>query len=97
MCDARIHEMFDLICGTSTGGIIALGTCVVKRPVEEMIQVYRENAGEYDNLYTDLVSCIFSVFKLVCDSLRSSNFPSMLVRNNCRHGGQRGEDHRLSL
>jgi patatin-like phospholipase/acyl hydrolase len=46
MCGARISEMFDLVCGTSTGGIIALATCVVKKPVEDMIKVYSENAGE---------------------------------------------------
>jgi predicted acylesterase/phospholipase RssA len=47
LCDGRpVHELFDLVCGTSTGGILALGTCVAKRPVAEMIDVYRNRATE---------------------------------------------------
>jgi hypothetical protein len=40
----KISEVFDLVCGTSTGGIIALGTCVAKRDIEEMVDVYRNSA-----------------------------------------------------
>eukprot|EP01047_Picozoa_sp_COSAG01_P021973 COSAG01_NODE_1291_length_10881_cov_33.377017_6_plen_445_part_00 len=42
----RIHELFDLCCGTSTGGIIALGTCVAKVPPHEMADVYEKKAAE---------------------------------------------------
>jgi predicted acylesterase/phospholipase RssA len=42
LCGGRpVHELFDLVCGTSTGGILALGTCVAKRPIKDMIAVYR--------------------------------------------------------
>lgn len=41
-----IPEVFDLVCGTSTGGIIALGTCVAKRDIGEMVEVYRDRAEE---------------------------------------------------
>eukprot|EP01047_Picozoa_sp_COSAG01_P039440 COSAG01_NODE_3260_length_6337_cov_11.824784_2_plen_488_part_00 len=44
--DRPVHELFDLVCGTSTGGILALGTCVAKVPVAEMIDVYRNRATD---------------------------------------------------
>ena len=40
----RIFELFDLVCGTSTGGILALGTCVARAPVKEMTNVYEKQA-----------------------------------------------------
>ena len=39
-----IHEYFDLICGTSTGGIIALaGSAGI--PMKEVLSMYLENSG----------------------------------------------------
>lgn len=46
LCKRPIHELFDLVCGTSTGGIIALGTCVAKTPVDDMVDIYRNRAEE---------------------------------------------------
>lgn len=40
----RIHEQFDLICGTSTGGIIALGLAL-GIPAKEILDLYLENAS----------------------------------------------------
>ncbi len=42
----KIHELFDLVVGTSTGGIIALGTCAAKIPVRVMTNVYENRADE---------------------------------------------------
>jgi predicted acylesterase/phospholipase RssA len=47
ICDRRrVHSLFDLVCGTSTGGIIALGTCVADNRTEDMIDVYKNQAGK---------------------------------------------------
>ena len=40
----HVYELFDLVCGTSTGGILALGTCVARVPVKEMRLVYEKQA-----------------------------------------------------
>ena len=39
----RLHNYFDLICGTSTGGIIALGLAL-GMSAQEVLNLYRENA-----------------------------------------------------
>jgi uncharacterized protein len=40
-----LSQYFDLICGTSTGGIIALGLAL-GMPAQEILEMYRENAGK---------------------------------------------------
>jgi hypothetical protein len=45
-CGRRVHELFDLVCGTSTGGILALGTCVARAPIGEMLHVYEYQAAD---------------------------------------------------
>eukprot|EP01047_Picozoa_sp_COSAG01_P062616 COSAG01_NODE_7988_length_2963_cov_1.445880_1_plen_750_part_10 len=41
-----VRELFDLVVGTSTGGIIALGSCVANREVKDMVDVYENHAAE---------------------------------------------------
>lgn len=41
-----LHEMFDIICGTSTGAIIAGSLGIRRRPVEEVETLYRELIGK---------------------------------------------------
>lgn len=43
--DARLCDYFDLICGTSTGGIIALGLAL-GMPAQEILELYRKNASK---------------------------------------------------
>eukprot|EP00871_Galdieria_phlegrea_P001839 jgi/Galph1/2656/GphlegSOOS_G1316.1 len=42
----EIHELFDVIGGTSTGGIIAVTLGLRKRPIEEVEALYRELIGK---------------------------------------------------
>mmetsp|Transcript_9061 Transcript_9061/g.18330 ORF Transcript_9061/g.18330 Transcript_9061/m.18330 type:complete len:808 (-) Transcript_9061:356-2779(-) len=42
----EIHEMFDIIAGTSTGAIIALSLGIHHKPVEEVESLYRELIGQ---------------------------------------------------
>jgi hypothetical protein len=41
-----VWELFDVVCGTSTGGIIALGTCCARVPAKDMAYVYQHRAKE---------------------------------------------------
>jgi len=51
LCDGRpVRELFDLVCGTSTGGIIALGTCVGNTSIDQMIDIYKNRA---DKIWTE--------------------------------------------
>ena len=46
-CGGRpMHELFDVICGTSTGGILAVAMGVLHRPLDEIEGIYKEFAGE---------------------------------------------------
>ena len=40
-----IRELFDLVCGTSTGGIIALGTCINHQDICDIVSVYEQQAS----------------------------------------------------
>lgn len=42
----RIHEMFDLICGTSTGGMLAVALGIKLMSLEECEEIYK-NLGGY--------------------------------------------------
>jgi len=42
----RIHELFDLICGTSTGGMLAVSLGMKLMTLEECEDIYK-NLGEH--------------------------------------------------
>ena len=45
-CDNKpIHQLFDVICGTSTGGILAVALGILHRPLEEVEAMYKEFVG----------------------------------------------------
>ena len=45
-CDGEPHELFDIICGTSTGGIIATILGLKMKSGEEMEYLYDEFIGK---------------------------------------------------
>ena len=42
----RIHELFDLICGTSTGGMLATALGIKLMTLDQCEEIYK-NLGEY--------------------------------------------------
>ena len=77
-----IYQHFDLICGTSTGGIIALALSL-GIPAKEIYQLYKDNASQ-----------IFSNKKGFIRQLRNAQYErealEKLVRNQFKHtDGQR--------
>ena len=52
----RIHEMFDLICGTSTGGMLAVALGIKGMTLDECEEVYK-------SLGISFISCTIITFK----------------------------------
>lgn len=46
MTGCEIHELFDIICGTSTGAIVAASMGLGHKPVEEVELLYRDMIGK---------------------------------------------------
>lgn len=44
----RIHEMFDLICGTSTGGMLAIALGVKQMTLEQCEEIYKKLGMSHD-------------------------------------------------
>lgn len=44
----RIHEMFDLICGTSTGGMLAIALGVKQMTLEQCEEIYKKLGTSHD-------------------------------------------------
>ena len=42
LCNKEIYELFDLICGASTGAILAFMLGIKKIPLEECERIYRK-------------------------------------------------------
>lgn len=42
----RIHELFDLVCGTSTGGMLAIALAVKLMTLDQCEEIYK-NLGEF--------------------------------------------------
>lgn len=49
LCGKRIHEMFDYVCGTSTGAIIASLVCLKREPLDKVEMMYRQMSMELFN------------------------------------------------
>ena len=41
----RIHELFDLVCGTSTGGILAVALALQQMTLEQCEGIYRHGTA----------------------------------------------------
>ena len=59
-----VCELFDLIVGTSTGGILAILVGLLKLPARECIQIYHEFATEVFDGAGDHALCKYDVSKL---------------------------------
>lgn len=46
MTGQKVHEMFDFVCGVSTGALIATMTCLFQYPLDEVERLYIEFSGE---------------------------------------------------
>ena len=64
-CGGRpIYSMFDIICGTSTGGILAVALGLLRRPLDEVEQMYRNFSSrvfESSSVYVVLISHVKSL------------------------------------
>ena len=71
----HIHELFDLICGTSTGGMLAIALGVKLMSLEKCEEIYKKLGNYAAQRMTILIrSDIF------CNSLF---FCSLLLRETC--------------
>lgn len=59
----RIHEMFDLICGTSTGGMLAVALGIKLMTLEQCEEIYK-NLGEYVAVGNGIYEGFFLIIKL---------------------------------
>lgn len=41
----QIHEMFDLVCGTSTGGMLAVALAIKLMSLEKCEEIYKNLGG----------------------------------------------------
>ncbi len=71
----RIHELFDLVCGTSTGGILAAALAVRCVPLAECEEIYRRaSVGPRTAVQPPV-----SLTALACGTLTGSLLPAVLV------------------
>lgn len=59
----RIHEMFDLICGTSTGGMLAVALGIKLMTLEQCEEIYK-NLGEYVAVGNGINEGFYLIIKL---------------------------------
>ena len=46
LCNEKIHKLFDVICGVSTGAILAMLIGIQRLPLEECEQIYKRLSVE---------------------------------------------------
>ena len=79
----QIHEIFDLICGTSTGGMLAVALGIKSLTLEKCEEIYK-NLGECMNhkqrLHVGKLSsfCVCLLFKQLKQSLPENFFPTWI-------------------
>ena len=52
LCNREIHELFDIICGVSTGAILAMLLGIKKLPLEECERIYKKLSTEVFEMNT---------------------------------------------
>jgi len=76
----QIYELFDMICGTSTGGILAVATGILRKNSEECCQLYKD-------LATRVFSPLSTVQRVLGGTLYSSQLLEGILLKEC--GSQR--------
>lgn len=68
-----LMDYFDMICGTSTGGLIVLGISTRKK-ISDIIKIYEDNVGDLFPNYENncfLIKIIKSCYMMICQLLGS--------------------------
>lgn len=76
----QIHEMFDLICGTSTGGMLAVALGVKLMTLERCEEIYK-NLGKYAKVRNIVHMILF--FYLFCKLFIPLNFWNLRKTRLC--------------
>ena len=87
-CQNRpIHELFDVICGTSTGGILAVAIGMLRRPLDEVEDMYRRFAVRVFDQSTGLYKGLNAV---TTGGMYDATPLENLLRDYGRDGGKHG-------
>jgi len=87
-CQNRpIHELFDVICGTSTGGILAVAIGMLRRPLDEVEDMYRRFAVRVFDQSTGLYKGLNAV---ATGGMYDATPLENLLRDYGRDGGKHG-------
>lgn len=79
--DAPFYDLFDVIAGTSTGGMIALGLCSESddsKPVKDLLSFYEDNSQSVFN--TGSSNVIEGLTRLFKSPIDPTNFESILAQ-----------------
>ena len=90
-----VWDLFDLVCGTSTGGIIAIGTCVARCDIKEMIDVFMNKAADIWIDHPHNVAVPFAEGKLMCNGggkYGAAGLENILKRKTTKDGRPMGLD-----
>jgi len=78
----KIHETFDLICGTSTGGIISLSSVFNKMTVDQMIDMYINLGSSVFNVSPTKQTSQFISHNEAFDTNKLQDFAKNLLGEN---------------
>ncbi len=73
------HELFDFMCGTSTGGLIVLLVCLLKIPIEECKDLYMSFGKKVFDGSTGMLSMVSAL--CTGGSMHSHEVLEMLVKD----------------
>lgn len=76
----QIHELFDLICGTSTGGMLAVALGIKLMSLEKCEEIYKE-LGSFSFFHKESLNFLFQPYFIIIILLLSYNY---LLSHFCR-------------
>ena len=78
-CGGRpIHQLFDVLCGTSTGGILAVALGVLKRPLDEVASASACHSSSRHSLFASAKPVCSSVVPFTITHLLCFNLSVLL-------------------